>query len=165
MSTHPSTPVQVDPDVDLHVPQQRQQRAFDPVVLAVIAVGGVVGSEARYALHVWSPGGDGGWPWGTWWANVAGSLLLGALMVVLTELTSPHRLLRPFLGVGVLGGFTTFSTVMVEVPGLMAAGRPGMALGYLVGTAMAALVAAAVGVTAIRAAAAGWHRLRRRRSR
>jgi CrcB protein len=86
-------------------------------------------------------------------------------MVVLTELTSPHRLLRPFLGVGVLGGFTTFSTVMVEVPGLMAAGRPGMALGYLVGTAMAALVAAAVGVIAIRAAAAGWHRLRRRRSR
>jgi CrcB protein len=164
MSTHSSVPVTVDPDVDMHVAQQPRQRAFDPLVLAVIAVGGVVGSEARYVLHVWSPGADGGWPWGTWWANVAGSLLLGALMVVLTELTSPHRLLRPFLGVGVLGGFTTFSTVMVEVPTLMAAGRPGMALGYLVGTAVAALVAVAVGVAAVRAAAAGWHRLRRRRS-
>jgi fluoride exporter len=165
MSTHSSVPVTSDPDVGLHVARQRRQRAVDPGVLAVIAVGGVVGSEARYALHVWSPGGDGGWPWGTWWANTAGSLLLGALMVVLTELTSPHRLLRPFLGVGVIGGFTTFSTVMVEVPGLMAAGRPGMALGYLVGTAVAALVAVAVGVTVIRVAAAWWHSLRRGRSR
>ena len=164
MSTYRRVPVTPDADVDLHVARQRRQRVFDPVVLAVIAVGGVVGSEARFALHAWSPG-DGGWPWGTWWANVAGSLLLGGLMVVLTELSSPHRLLRPFLGVGVIGGFTTFSTVMVEVPGLMVAGRPGMALGYLVGTAVTALGAAAVGVTAVRTAAVGWQRLRRRRSR
>jgi CrcB protein len=147
MSTHPSTPVQVDPDVDLHVPQQRQQRAFDPVVLAVIAVGGVVGSEARYALHVWSPGGDGGWPWGTWWANVAGSLLLGALMVVLTELTSPHRLLRPFLGVGVLGGFTTLSAYSEETRVLLATGHTGLAASYLLGTLAACLLGVVLGET------------------
>jgi CrcB protein len=65
--------------------------------------------------------------------------------------------------VGVLGGFTTFSTAMVEVPELMGAGRPGLALAYLVGTAVAALVAAGVGVAAARTAAGGWRRVRRGR--
>jgi len=158
-----SAPVAMDPDVG--PPVARRQRTLDPAVLGVVALGGVAGSEARYALRLWSPGGDGGWPWGTWTANVTGCLVLGALMVVLTELTSPHRLLRPFLGVGVLGGFTTFSAVMVEAPALLLAGRPGTALGYVAGTAVAALVAVALGASAVRAVAAGWRRLPRRGSR
>ena len=105
--------------------------------------------------------GDGAWPVTTFAINLAGSFLLGALMVVLTELlTAPHRLLRPFLGVGVLGGFTTFSTAMVEVPQLMGDGRPDLALLYLVGSAVGALLAAALGVLLARAAGG-----RRRRGR
>jgi fluoride exporter len=153
--------VAVDPDVDLHVPAQRRTRALDPAVLAVIALGGIAGTEARFALERAFPAADGAWPVTTFAINLAGSFLLGALMVVLTELlTSPHRLLRPFLGVGVLGGFTTFSTAMVEVPDLLRAGRPGFALLYLVGSAVGALLAAALGVLLARAVGG-----RRRRGR
>jgi len=140
----------VDPDVDLHVPAQRQERALDPAVLSTIAVGGVLGAEARYALGRLLDSPDGGWPWATWLINVVGSLLLGVLMGVLDGLPRPHRLARPFLGVGVLGGFTTFSTAMGDVPRLLGAGRPGLALLYLVGTALTALPAAAAGLWAVR---------------
>jgi CrcB protein len=144
--------VAVDPDVDLHVAAQRRTRALDPAVLGVIALGGIAGTEARFALERAFPVGDGAWPVPTFAINLTGSFLLGALMVLLTELlTAPHRLVRPFLGVGVLGGFTTFSTAMVEVPELLGAGRPGLALLYLVGSAVGALLAAGLGVVLARA--------------
>ena len=157
------TDAPVDPDVDVHVPAQRRQRAFDPAVLATITAGGVLGAEARYALSVWVPHTPGGWPVATWGINLTGSLLLGALMVVLTELTSPHRLVRPFLGVGLLGGYTTFSTAMVEVQQLILDGRAPLAMAYLVGTAVTALAAAALGSVAMRAVALGWRRRSRAR--
>jgi CrcB protein len=150
----------VDPDVDLHDPAQRQARCLDPLVLAVIAAGGVAGSEARYALGLALPHGPGGWPLATFLINVSGSFVLGALMVVLTELTSPHRLLRPFLGVGVLGGWTTFSTAMVDGVALLRADRPVLGLVSLAGTALAALLAAAAGASIARLAGTA-----RRRSR
>src|SRR3954471_24573072 len=140
----------VDPDVDLHVPAQRQERALDPALLASIAFGGVLGAEARYAVARLLDSPAGGWPWDTWLVNVGGSLLIGALMAVLAGRARPHRLVRPFLGVGVLGGFTTFSTAMVELPDLLGAGRPALALLYLVGTALSALVATAAGVWLVR---------------
>jgi fluoride exporter len=138
----------VDPDVDLHVPEQR---AVDAALLAVIALGGVLGAEGRYAVARLLDSPAGGWPWDTWLVNVTGSFLIGVLMAVLAGMRRPSRLLRPFLGVGVLGGFTTFSTAMVEVPGLLAAGRPGLALLYLAGTALTALLATALGVRLVRA--------------
>ena len=130
-------------------------RTLDPAVVAVVAVGGVLGAEARYGLNWLWPTAAGQWPLATWVENVSGAFLLGALMVVLTELTYPHRLVRPFLGVGVLGGYTTFSTATVEVQTLFRAGYPGLALGYLVGSVVAALVAVTVGSAAVRGVARG----------
>ena len=153
----------VDPDVDLTDPARggtHARRGPDLVVLAAIAAGGVAGSEARYALGLALPHVQGGWPLATFLINVSGSLVLGALMAALTELTPPNRLLRPFLGVGVLGGWTTFSTAMVDVVALVRAGRPAVALGYLVGTAPAALLAAAAGATIARLAVAGRRQIR-----
>jgi CrcB protein len=75
---------------------------------------------------------------------------MGALMVTITELTSPHRLVRPFLGVGVLGGYTTFSTYSVDIQQMLAASRPGLALTYLVLTPLAALAAVWAGANIIR---------------
>src|SRR4051812_30393826 len=143
---------EIDPDVDLHVPAQRRQRALDPALLGVVAAGGVLGAEARYALERAITSPADGWPLATWLINVVGSLLIGVLVVVVTEVVSAHRLVRPFLGTGVLGGFTTFSTAMVEVVALQRAGEPLLGLGYLVGTAVTALLAAALGAAATRRA-------------
>jgi fluoride exporter len=160
-STPPPVGAPVDPDAS--VDSRRPVRRIEPAVLAAIAAGGVLGAEGRYVLSVWHPAGTGEWPATTWWINVGGSFVLGALMVLLTELTSPHRLLRPFLGVGVLGGFTTFSTAMVDVHQLLLAGRPALAMGYLFGTVLAALVAVTLGSVVARGIATARVRRRTRR--
>jgi CrcB protein len=81
-------------------------------------------------------------------------------MIVITELTSPHRLVRPLLGVGILGGYTTFSTAMVDVQQLAVTGHARAAFGYLFGTLAAALVATWLGMRLTRASAGGWVRWR-----
>jgi CrcB protein len=111
----------------------------------------VLGAEARYGLSVALPHSGGQWPWATLIINASGCLLIGVLMVTITELTSPHRLVRPFLGVGVLGGYTTFSTYSVDIVQLLGSGHPGRALGYLVATPLVALAAVWLGATGTRA--------------
>jgi CrcB protein len=128
-------------------------------VLAVVSAGGVLGALARAALAVAWPHRVSGFPWATFVTNVSGCLLIGVLMVLVTEVWSAHRLLRPFLGVGVLGGYTTFSTYAVDVQQLVAAGAAPTALVYLAGTLVAALVAVYAGSTLTRLAT---HRRRRR---
>lgn len=144
-------PQPTDPDVDLHVPAQRDELTHAPVrLLGTIAAGGALGGVARYGLSVAFPHPPGGFPWVTFGINVAGSFLLGVLMVLITERLTAHPLVRPFLGVGVLGGFTTFSTSIVDTQQLVAAGAARTALVYLAGTLCCALAAAYVGVAATR---------------
>jgi CrcB protein len=119
-------------------------------VLAVVAAGGVLGAEARYVIGALLPHAEGEWPWSTLLINVSGCVLIGVLMVVITELRDAHRLVRPFLGVGVLGGYTTFSTATVEALTLLSAGRPGTAIGYLVASPALAVLACAGGVVGTR---------------
>lgn len=114
-----------------------------PVVL-VVSIGGGLGALARYLVGLAVPG-----PWGTFGINVLGCFLIGALMVLVTETIRAHRLVRPFLGVGVLGGFTTFSTYAVDTDQLMRT-APWTAVAYMVGTLAAALVAAFAGVWLVR---------------
>jgi CrcB protein len=154
MSTAPRPGRTVDPAADLKVPARRRGSSWDPTVLATIAVGGIIGAEARYGMSVWLPHRVGQWPVATWLVNTSGCFLIGVLMVVITELTSPHRLVRPFLGVGILGGYTTFSTAMVDVQQLALAGRGGLALGYLAVTVVAALAATFLGAMLTRVVAA-----------
>ncbi|MFC4010520.1 fluoride efflux transporter CrcB [Nonomuraea purpurea] len=134
----------IDPDVDLHVPAQRAEPRGP--VLAAIAVGGALGALARYGVQVALPGGPAAFPWATFWVNVSGCLLIGVLMVLITEVRRAHPLTRPFLGVGVLGGYTTFSTYAVDVQRTVAAGAAATGLVYLVATMAAALVAVVVGM-------------------
>lgn len=84
-------------------------------VLAAVALGGVIGACARYGVGLLRPLGPLAFPWSTLLVNVAGCAAMGVLMVLVTEVLTPHRLVRPFLGTGVLGGFTTFSTYAVDV--------------------------------------------------
>ncbi|HEX6361236.1 CrcB family protein [Actinophytocola sp.] len=135
--------VPTDPDVDLHDPKQRGE--LSAALLAVIAAGGVVGALARYGLAHLLPHAPGTWPFATWLTNVSGCFLIGVLMVLVTEVWPNQRYLRPFFGVGVLGGYTTFSTAMVDVRDMVTEGAPGLALLYLGGTAVTALIATAAG--------------------
>ncbi|HEX6499914.1 MAG TPA: fluoride efflux transporter CrcB [Micromonosporaceae bacterium] len=142
-----------DSDVDLHDPGQRHELDRAPwTVLGAIAVGGALGAVARYAVGTAVHAAPTGFPWATYGVNVSGCLLIGVLMVLITEVVAGHRLVRPFLGVGVLGGFTTFSTYVVDIQRLVNAGAAGTALGYLVATVLSALLAVYLGVRVTRAA-------------
>jgi fluoride exporter len=147
------TSLPTDPDVDLHVAAQRTEllRARWPV-LGAISAGGVLGAAARHGLALAWPHHRGQFPWATFVTNVSGCLLIGVLMVLITEVWSAHRLLRPFAGVGVLGGYTTFSTYTVDVQQMVAGGAARIGLLYLAGTLLTALVAVYTGITATRLA-------------
>ena len=125
-------------------------------VTLTIAAGGALGALARYAVSIAWPHAPGTFPWATFAINVVGCLLIGSLMAVLAEVGRPHRLVRPFLGVGVLGGFTTFSTYTVDVERLISAGHPALALADLLGTLAAALLAVQLGIVAARLLARPW---------
>ncbi len=140
-----------DPDrIDSDAPVDRGPLRGEWGVLLAIAVGGVVGAEARYGIDRLVPPSRSGFPWATFVINVSGCLLMGVLMVVLTELLTPHRLLRPFLGIGILGGFTTFSGFTVDAVRLVAAHQAGLALTYLVATLIGAAAALALGTVVTR---------------
>lgn len=135
-----------DPDVDLRVPADRRELTARPAtVLATIAAGGVLGALARAGLQHTVPHPPSGFPWATFAINTSGCLLIGVLMATLGHLGGGHPLARPFLGVGVLGGFTTFSTFAVDVQQAIVAGAPGTALAYLAATVLGALVAVGLG--------------------
>jgi len=141
----------VDPDVDLGDPRQDSvARRGERAVLAAIALGGVAGAEARYAIGVLVPRVPAQFPWPTWLINTTGCLLLGVLMVIVTEQRTVSRLIRPFLGAGLLGGFTTFSGFAEEVLDLTRAGRPAVALAYLALTLAGGWAAAWAGMTVTR---------------
>jgi CrcB protein len=110
-------------------------------VLAVISAGGVLGALARALVATAMPHTAARFPWSTFVINVSGCLLIGALMVLLTEVGTGRRLLRPFLATGMLGGYTTFSTYVVDVQRGLAAAAPRTALAYLVATPVCALLA------------------------
>lgn len=103
-------------------------------------------------------------PVSTLLVNVLGSFLLGVLMVFVLEVWPPTRYVHPFLGVGVLGGFTTFSTFMFDIRALGAAGAPTLIVGYVVATVVLVLLAVAGGVLAARMLARVLHRRHARRA-
>lgn len=152
MTSRAHTDDPVDPDVDVHVPAQRFELArTHGAVVAVVGLGGGFGALARYGISLALPTEPGSFPWGTFVENVLGCLLIGVLIVLITERWPAHRLLRPFLGVGVLGGFTTFSTYAVEFRKLLQPGTVPLAFGYLAVTMLCALLATLLGVWLTRA--------------
>ena len=119
------------------------------------ALGGAIGSLARWALAEAIPASPAGWPWATLLVNLLGCLLLGLLVAALAERAPGSPWVRPFVGVGVLGGFTTYSTFAVETVGLADEAAAGIAAGYVVASVLGGVAAAAVGTLAGRRLAAG----------
>lgn len=141
----------VDPDVDLSIGAQlREFGRGHRTVVAVVALGGVVGSLARYQAGIIWHTADGTFPTTIFAVNLLGCLIIGVFMTVITEIWTAHRLLRPFVGTGILGGFTTFSTYSLDIAGLLRTGHSGTALLYLVATAVGAIAAVALGMLGTR---------------
>ena len=131
----------IDSDVDLHSGGLGRRGRGDATVLAAIAAGGAAGAAVRYLIGQAWPTPAGAFPFSTLAINVLGCALIGVLMVLITDVWSRQRLLRPFLGTGVLGGFTTFSTYAVDIQRLVAGAHVGIALFYLALTPIGAFLA------------------------
>lgn len=114
-------------------------------VLAVVAAGGVLGALARWAVALAWPTPLGHVPWATLTINVVGCLLIGLLIAAVAR-QPRHPLLRPFLGTGVLGGFTTFSGYAVDAVRLVQHGSAIPVAVYVGGTLLGALAATWIGL-------------------
>jgi CrcB protein len=141
---HPGFPI--DPDVTGDEVRRLPHPAIRILlerwdILLAIAVGGSLGALARWGVAEALPHTSSEVPWGTVLANVSGCFAIGVLLVVLAERRPHDRILRPLLGTGVLGGYTTFSTYALDTRTLMAAGRPPLAAAYLFGTLAVGLLA------------------------
>lgn len=119
--------------------------------------GGAVGAALRYQLgrfvgH-WTYGAI--WPWGTFAANLIGGFAMGLLAGWLARASSaPGEPIRLLLGVGLLGGFTTFSAFSLETMLLIERGQVLVALGYALASVIGAMGALALGLTVMRSAVA-----------
>jgi CrcB protein len=114
----------------------------------LVAVGGATGAMARYALGVqalrlWGPG----WPFGTFLANLSGGLLMGVLAGFLAHRGgADQERLRVLLGVGLLGGFTTFSAFSLETALMIERRTYGQAFTYAVASVLLSVSALFVGL-------------------
>ncbi|GAA1893338.1 fluoride efflux transporter FluC [Lapillicoccus jejuensis] len=134
-----------DPDLDPDLDPVTPATPPDVVVAGVVALGGVVGSLGRWGVALGLPTAHHGLPWATLLVNVSGSLALGLLLGLLGRLPRAHPLWRPALGTGVLGGWTTFSTLTSETRDLLGH-APGVALAYVALSLLLGLAAALAGL-------------------
>lgn len=115
------------------------------MTLVVVGLGGALGAISRYLASGWVQDLAGGFfPWGTFAVNVAGSLVLGFVLVWLQTTVSSAEL-RQFIAIGFLASFTTFSTFSYEAMAMMRDGEWWRAGGYTVGSIALGLLAVGVG--------------------
>ncbi|MBX7246037.1 MAG: fluoride efflux transporter CrcB [Candidatus Sumerlaeaceae bacterium] len=120
--------------------------------LLLVALGGAIGSVARYLVSL----GAGRWlgagfPYGTFLVNVAGCFFIGVVATIVAQKTVPYPdHIRLALAVGFLGGLTTFSTFALESDKLLSDGQWLLASVNIVGSVVAGLIALRVGVVLAR---------------
>ena len=115
-----------------------------------VAIGGALGTLARYAVSLAVNDRMGLGPWGTFVANISGSLLIGFLAVVFSERVSGHDDLRRFAIIGVLGGYTTFSTLAYDTTRFLEDGDVARAALNGIGSLIVGVVAVFVGMALAR---------------
>lgn len=118
--------------------------------LPLVALGGAIGSAARYLVNVAALRAFGpGFPVATFAVNVAGCFLMGLLVVALAHLGATRH--APFLMTGILGGFTTFSAFALDAVTLWDRGQGALAASYVAGSVVLSLAALLLGMAAARA--------------
>jgi fluoride exporter len=123
-----------------------------PNLLLVIA-GGAIGAGFRFqlgrlALHQFGPG----FPWGSLIVNLLGGLLIGVLAGLLARFGEAGESLRLFLGIGILGGFTTFSAFSLETINMLNRGQLGSAAAYVTVSVVGSVLLLMAGLWLVRAA-------------
>ena len=146
-------------DVDVF-PRVRPRRWPRPraAALAAVFAGGFVGGLTRYGVTSAWPAPAYQFPWATLVVNTSGAFALALLLVLVVDVLPPTTVLRPALGTGFLGAFTTFASVVTAADRLAALGRVHTAAIYLLASAVAGLSAAAFGLVLGRGIAAYRHR-------
>ena len=124
--------------------------------LLLVCVGGAIGSGARYLVGTWAGQAWGaGFPWGTLAVNLSGSFLIAVIMVLGLQAEVIGQSLRIFLAVGVMGGFTTYSSFNHETLALAQRGQWGLAAAYVGVTLVGAWVAGLAGLLIAQGIASG----------
>jgi CrcB protein len=113
--------------------------------LAAIYAGGVVGALIRVGLAQAFPPGPGAWPWPTFAVNVVGAFLLGYFFALLRD-HPEESLAHPFLGIGICGTLTTFSTLQLELFDLVDGGHTGLAAAYCAATLALGFLSVRLGI-------------------
>jgi len=126
----------------------------NPQLILAVALGGALGSVARYLVGIGSGKLFGlEFPWGTLIINVAGSFLIGVFAELFALKWDLPQTGRVFLTVGICGGFTTFSTFSLDTYVLIERGELWPAAAYIVGSVVLSIGALVAGLYLIRAAA------------
>lgn len=125
---------------------------LDRQELAAIFAGGAIGAVVRVWLAVHFVQGATQWPWTIFAINATGSFALGYFATRLQERLPQSTYRRPLLGTGLCGAYTTFSTMQVEILGMIEAHRYGLAVGYALASDVAGLVAIWMASTVVRRA-------------
>jgi len=130
-----------------HDPIPTRYPHHGPGPMAAIAGGGALGTLARYVIERAVVVSPTGLPWATLSVNVLGSFLLGVVVTLVVERWPTDRYLRPLVAVGFCGGFTTFSTLAVEIDRRIQHGHIGVAAAYLGLSLVGGFGAALAGIT------------------
>ena len=117
-----------------------------PSSWALVAVGGAIGASLRYSTEQLLPWDGQSWPWAIFVVNIVGSFIMGGFLGRLSLLKQAPEYLTPLIGVGFLGGLTTFSTFASELDQLSRSGALPLAVGYTVASVT-------IGILLVRA---GW---------
>lgn len=155
--THPELPL--DPDA-VRPGAYRWPLHITPFLLAVVFVGGCLGTLSRYGIGLALTNSDGSWPVATFMVNLIGAFVLGLLLEALAKRgpdEGDRRIVRLGVGTGFLGAFTTYSALAVDTDLLMRSSKPGLAVLYLGLSVLGGLIFAAIGIQT-----AAFHRKRRK---
>ena len=107
-------------------PRRARPAVLPPSLIALVFAGGTLGTFIRASLESAFPTAHGAWPWATFWINLTGSLFLGFFLEAMA-LSGPvegwRRRVRLTVGTGITGGYTTYSTFIVESDQLLRGGH------------------------------------------
>lgn len=137
-------------ELDSPIARLRPRTRVRERLLLAIFVGGAVGALLRAGLEEAFPASGHDWPWATFIVNVLGAALLAYFATRLQERLPPSTYPRPFLGTGLCGALTTFSTLQIEVITLCRNGHAILGVGYLVASVILGLVVVQVATALVR---------------